>query len=139
MKITPAVGQLNVGDGGSDFSVSFWIRLHANHEPGWNTILQKGNTSNQRTFGIYLKPDGQKIHARISSASSVNEGIDTSSASLKPMEWTHISYVHGGGRLKLYINGHLDSSAAVSAAIGNDDPFYIGKSNWLRGVDMGTH
>jgi hypothetical protein len=131
MKITPSPSQLNVGDKGADFSVSFWIRLHANRASGWNGILQKGNDTNKRTFGIYLKDTDLKIHARVSTDASLNEGIDESAHTLVPLEWTHVSYVHGGGELKLYVNGQLDSTAAVGQSIANDDPFYIGKNSWL--------
>lgn len=135
MRITPDPAELNVGDNGSDFTVSFWIRLHADHEPGWNTILQKGDTDQKRTFHLSLKPDGQKLHARLTSDDNVNEGIEESVHNMVPGEWTHVSYVHDSGELKLYVNGLLDSTATVGQSIGNDDPFYIGKSPWLGGVN----
>jgi len=135
IKITPTPGQLNVGNNGSDFSVSFWIRLHTTRQSGWNSILQKGDTSSQRTFHLSLRPDNLKLHARLTSSASINEGIDSSVTELVPRRWTHVSYVHGGGQLKLYINGQFDSSAPVSSSIANDAPFFIGKSAWLRGVN----
>jgi len=135
VKITPQPGQLDVGGNGADFSVSFWIRLHATRQSGWNSIFQKGDTSNLRTFHISLRPDSLKLHARLTSSASVNEGVDTSVATLEPLQWAHVSYVHSDGQLQLYINGQLDSSAKVSPSIANDDPFYIGKSAWLRGVN----
>ena len=135
VKITPPAGHMDVGDNGGDFSASFWIRRHASHEPGWNVILQKGDTSSKRTFHLSLHPDGVKFHPRLTSTASTNEGIHASSASLVPLEWTHVSYVHDSGQLRLYIDGKLDSTATVSQSIANDDPFYIGQCAWLRGVN----
>ncbi|WP_346189740.1 LamG-like jellyroll fold domain-containing protein [Rubritalea halochordaticola] len=134
-KVSPAAGEMNVGNEGEEFSVSFWIRLHSTHEPGYNSLIQKGDTSNDRTFGIYLNPDGQTLHARISSDTDPNEGIGASAAQLVPLQWSHVTYVHTANQIKLYINGKLDSTANVGYSVSNDDPLYIGKSNWLRGVN----
>ncbi|MFK8184814.1 MAG: NF038122 family metalloprotease [Phormidesmis sp.] len=102
----------------SDFSVAFWTKLEAGPTGDWRTIIFKGTNyagsekPQNRDFGIYLHPDSNRLHYRISTADKWNDG-GNSQAVLQENQWYHIAYVKNGNELALYLNGEKDSSATL--------------------------
>jgi hypothetical protein len=124
-----------IGKDGSDFTVAFWIYLTQGPTGAWRSIMHKGNTDNQRTFAIWMRPEENRIHYRISTSANFNEGGD-SDRRLSIYTWTHICYVKTGNKLKLYINGVWDSEVVLAGtSISNQGPLYIGKDPWFPGIN----
>ncbi|MEM6800356.1 MAG: LamG-like jellyroll fold domain-containing protein [Bacteroidota bacterium] len=122
--------QLEVGKNGADFSVSFWMNLKEGHTGAWRSLIHKGTTSAERTFAMWMRPADNKIHFRISTTASGNEGGDSQSE-IPVDQWTHISYVKKGQSLEFYINGSLDQQINLSGtSVSNTGPLYIGDSPW---------
>ncbi|MEW6513263.1 MAG: DUF6701 domain-containing protein [Pseudomonadota bacterium] len=128
------VPAIRVGNSGADFSVTYWIR-HANTFTGaWRSLIHKGSTDNERTFAMWMYPSSNQMHARISTTSNWNEGINTTSANLPLNTWTHVAYVSSGGILRVYLNGVLDSTQDYAGdSVSNNGPLYLGKDPWYPG------
>jgi parallel beta-helix repeat protein len=117
---------LELGKNNSNFTVTFWMKLNEGATGSWRGITQKGNSGSERTFAMWMRPNDNKIHYRISTQNNTNEGGDSTQA-LNVNEWTHIAYVKDGYQLKLYINGVLDATANLSAkTVANSGDLYIG-------------
>lgn len=115
-----------LGDNNANFTVSFWIKLNEGATGSWRGIAHKGNNTGERTFGIWVRPNDNKIHYRITTNADYNEGGD-SNQELNIGAWTHVTYVKEFNRLKLYLNGVEDSEVVLRGqSIANDGPLYIG-------------
>ena len=124
----PHAPALALGKDDSDFSVTFAIYLRQSATGEWRLIMRKGagQDPEQRTPAIWLRRDTNRLHCRISTTTSWNEGTNSNSA-LELNAWTHIAYVKQGKSLKLYINGQLDEEAALTGdSIGFEAPLFIG-------------
>ena len=133
---------VKVGDNDQDFSVSFWIYVRntgATNGP-WRGVLYKGHedaafTDVNRTFGIWLFPDSNTIHYRISTTTDQNAGGDSKST-VAVDRWTHIAYVRRGARLQLFLDGRFDSEALLTGVVlSNSDNLIIGKSPYHAGIN----
>ncbi len=128
---------LEVGKDGNDFSVSFWIRPIKDHtENNYLSIMHKGNDDTQRTFALWMMPENNRVHFRISTDQDPNAG-GNSTINLEINKWNHIAYVKSGSQLKLYVNGILDEAATVNlqgTVASNDGPLYLGKDPWYDGI-----
>ncbi|MEM6452889.1 MAG: LamG-like jellyroll fold domain-containing protein, partial [Cyanobacteria bacterium P01_D01_bin.105] len=126
---------LQLGEDNADFSVAFWIKLEADAEGNWRSVLHKGETNQDRTFAMWLMPNDNRFHYRISTTESWNEG-STSQSALELNQWTHISYVKSGNQLSLYLDGQLDSSVTLQGeVIANDDLLRIGSNALNASID----
>lgn len=124
----PDTVPLRVGTNGKDFTVAFWFNLRQGATGSWRLFMHKGTTTNQRTFAAWMRPSDNRIHYRISTTSSWNEGGDSTSA-IPLNQWVHIAYILEGGVLKLYIDGTLDHSTNLAGtAISNTGPISFGGS-----------
>jgi Tc toxin complex TcA C-terminal TcB-binding domain/Concanavalin A-like lectin/glucanases superfamily len=123
-----------LGKDGSDFCVAFWIDLMQGSTRLWRSIMHKGNNDGERTFGIWMHGEDNRVHYRISTNAESNEGGD-SARQIELYRPTHICYLKIGNKLKLYINGRLDSEVILEGtSISNQGPLYIGKDPWWSGV-----
>lgn len=126
---------LEVGKDNSDFSVSFWIYLQGRPTQGeWPALLFKGDPAESngpivnRTFGLWLHPDSNRIHFRISTEGHPNAGGD-SNTELTLNRWTHVAYVKSGRWLRLYIDGRIDAEVLLDRpCVANAHPLQIGRS-----------
>ncbi len=126
----PNQSALEVGDANADFSLGFWVKLETDATGTYRRLIQKGNSWTDRTFALLLRPDSNRIHYRISTTGTFNEGGD-SVAELQLNTWTHIAYVKSGNRLELYLDGVLDSfDTLVTDTISNDGSIFIGHSTF---------
>ncbi len=126
--ITIPANDLIVGQDDSDFTVAFWVKLKVAPTGDWRQLIRKGTVDTDRTFALWLIPNTNRIHARISGISDPNMGIPSSSASLPIGQWSHVAYVKDGSKLRLFINGVQDSEADLPhPVIGNDGSIVIGR------------
>ena len=125
--------KLELGRNNSDFTVAFWIKLTDNDVHDWRNLTHRGATDAERTFAIWLRPDSNHLHFRITTFANANDGGD-SAGELKVDQWTHIAYVKRGMKLVLYLDGKKDTEVDLSGAVMfNNAPIYIGKDPWYRG------
>ncbi len=114
--------------GTSNFSVAFWVRLDGGPSNRWEALMHKGTNNDERTFALWRIPNTNRIHFRISTSTSINQGGDSVSA-LPVGEWTHVAYVKRGNQLELFLNGVRDAAATLSGNIVyNDGPLRIGRT-----------
>ncbi|HEV2068797.1 MAG TPA: LamG-like jellyroll fold domain-containing protein [Acidimicrobiales bacterium] len=128
---------LEVGRDDGDFSVSFFIQPTTRPAtPGpWRGVTHKGNTGAERTFAMWLRPESNRLHARISTTSDSNEGLD-SAADVATGTWTHVAYVKSGKQLRLYLDGRLDTAVTLKGkSVANSGPIYLGRSADGSGFD----
>jgi len=131
----PQAKALDVGAGGTDFAVTFWLFLRRDATGQWRNIMHKGTRDEERTFALWLYPDRNAIHFRISTDANGNEGGDSAST-VELNAWTHVAYVKEGKSLKLYLNGKLDAEVALAGTVvANTGSLYLGKDPWYGGID----
>ncbi|MES2664272.1 MAG: LamG-like jellyroll fold domain-containing protein [Pseudomonadota bacterium] len=123
----------DIAVGEKDFTLSFWIFLKKSNSGVWRSLMQKGNSPVERTFALWLRPDSNQVHFRISLLGGTDSSFwnagGNSSNSIPLNQWTHIVYVKEDRKLSLYINGYLDTSVALKAdALANTGPLHIGKT-----------
>lgn len=100
----------------TDVSISFWLFLIEDSTGEWRTLIQKGNSQQELTPTIMLFPKERRLHARVSTDASINEGLD--SKSVIPMKrWTHISMVMSNQVLQLFINGIMDGQTILKGEV----------------------
>ncbi|MFE0515425.1 LamG-like jellyroll fold domain-containing protein, partial [Streptomyces sp. NPDC058964] len=129
----PADAGPRIGDNGTDFTVAFWINVAADSTGAWRAVMHRGAVDAERTFAIWLRPGDNGLHVRVSTTANGNEGIDGTSP-LTVGTWTHVVVIKAGNRLDVYLDGRLDSTAALSApSVGNAGPLRIGRDSFFGG------
>ncbi|MCD5380896.1 LamG domain-containing protein, partial [Candidatus Gracilibacteria bacterium] len=122
---------LRVGEDNKDFALTFWMKLEESHTGSWRRIIQKGN-GQKRTFAMWMRPNDNRIHYRISTTGAWNDGGD-SIQSVSVDSWTHIAYVKVGDKLKLFINGIEDSEDTLNGdTVSNNENIIIGDGTSLE-------
>jgi hypothetical protein len=131
----PHAPALRVGHRNRDFSVCFWFKLRQGHTGQWRSIMRKAGNKDDRTFALWMWPHDNRVHYRLRSTESWNDGGD-SRATVPIDTWTHIACVKQKRSYSLYINGELDSSDTLQGdVVANKGPLTIGKDPWHPGVD----
>ncbi len=126
--------QLQLGMNNKDFSVAFWMNPKQGKTGRWRAIMHKGKSNRERTFAMWMRPQDNRIHFRISTTASWNEGGD-SKAAVAINKWTHVAYVKEGNKLKLYLNGKLDRTITLRGkTVSNNGNLYIGDDPWHKSV-----
>ncbi|MFF2627073.1 LamG-like jellyroll fold domain-containing protein [Kitasatospora griseola] len=133
--LLPHTDRFEIGWNGTDFTVSFYINVRQGPTGLWRKVMHKGNDDLQRTFAIWLQPDALKLHARFSTTTEYNSGLN-GTASLQLNTWTHVTFVKRGNQALLYLDGKLDSSASFAGrVVGNDGPLRVGGASWGPGFN----
>lgn len=119
--------ELELGSQNADFTVACWVNLQQGFTGAWRTLMLKGAGTN-RTFSLFLWPNANRLHYRVSTLTNWNEGGD--SIRLLPTNvWTHVALVKSGMRLRLYLDGAFDSERVLpTPVVANDKPLLIGST-----------
>jgi hypothetical protein len=83
---------------------------------GWQTALLKEG-SNALAYGLYINNDTNRPSANVHAGS--NEVDTRGTAQVATGTWTHLAGTYDGSTLRLYVNGSLASSLAVSGTLLN--------------------
>ena len=122
---------LEVGRQNADFSLAMWVKLEQGYTGYYRSIFHKGNSSSARTPSLFLRPDSDRIHFRVSTTGDWNQGGDTVGA-LPLHTWTHVAVAKSGLHLRLYLDGVLDSDVLLPpSVIHNTDSIYFGDDPWM--------
>jgi len=108
----PHAPSLGVGASNADFSVALWVNLAGAPTNAAGCLVHKGDTADERTFGIWVPPDGTGPRARVSTTAGPDAGID-GGAALSTGAWTHVVFAKEGPSLRLYLDGSPERSAAL--------------------------
>ena len=102
---------------GLEFTYSLWIYIQ-DWTRGWKNILVKGSNNAQpatgdvsRAPGLWLYPNSNSLHARISTYAETNEGCDVKNIPIQ--KWVHIGYVLNNRTVDIYLNGKLERSCVL--------------------------
>lgn len=126
LKIAPSAS-LELGQNDTDFSVSFWFYLREGFTKEWRTVMHKGTTNDERTFAIFMNPENNHFHYRISTTANPNDGGD-SKTDIPLNTWIHVEYRKTGNNLQLYLDDVLDSEIVLDHPVKeNNGPIYIGR------------
>jgi hypothetical protein len=129
---------LDVGQGGSDFSVCLFTRLVGPADGQWRCLIHKGRSDQERTFAAWFRFDSNRLHARLSTDAYWNEGIESSLREFPLRRWVHMAYVKSANNLQLYLDGRLDTTTRIRGNVrSNPGPLYVGKSPWYPGCSAG--
>ena len=129
----PNAAQLN-----SDYvTVSLWVRPDALPEQGEVFLLSFGGW--QERFKISLPGHGKPVFTT-NSSSGISDMDAGDGNNLTVGEWGHVAVVHDGTNDKVYINGALANTKAVSGTLNSTDKPLgmgydpIGAANFFNGA-----
>lgn len=130
----PHNSELSVAAENRNFAVEFCVQPEQGPTGEWRAVVHKGSSSDERTFAMWLRPSDMHLHYATSTATDWSLG-GNSSIEL-PLDFpTKVSYVRDGDKLKLYLNGVLDSEIALTdRVLSNTGALHIGDSPWYDGI-----
>lgn len=120
----------------SALTVSVWFYLDALPDMRWVGLVNKRNAFNvDTTFALFIAAD-----ARITVDVDGEESRFTSQVLATTQHWTHVAFVFDGSlpmeqRVKLYIDGVLDTTAAEPSAVIPPYPASVIVGNLVNGGD----
>ncbi len=126
-----------------EFGISLWVRPQETL-PTEQVLLRKGLAANKNlNYELLIEPDGRQVSMAFDADHSTTTDAHlsiTSAASLFPQVWNHVAatYEPDERRLRLYVNGQLDSEATHGALVSdvrnNAEPVLIG-TGLVGGID----
>src|SRR5690606_5572780 len=114
-----------------DITVEFWVNPDRATDT-WTPLVYKANDAGQRAYTVWLRNNGL-LHVSSMRGGS-NDTLETPGGAVKFGEWSHVAAVidRTTGEMKIYVNGELSASRAISTAQHNgspDTPLYIGSTS----------
>eukprot|EP01006_Ploeotia_vitrea_P034020 TRINITY_DN65686_c9_g6_i1.p1 TRINITY_DN65686_c9_g6~~TRINITY_DN65686_c9_g6_i1.p1 ORF type:complete len:782 (-),score=475.77 TRINITY_DN65686_c9_g6_i1:266-2611(-) len=116
---------------GAHYSYMFWVKP-MQRAPWWQNILHKGGRNNQRDPAIWIIPRSSRLHVRVGSARSWNDGINTRAISIG--QWTHIAVVATDRVLRIYMDGNQVHARGFRGLRRNKGPLYT-SDPWHRAMN----
>ena len=111
---------LNITDA---ITIEAWVYPTASSYDQWDAILAKGGSS----YRLHMHDN--QFDLGLSIVGQPNQNLDAGSVFVQN-QWTHVAGTYNGTIMKIYINGTLANSIAVSGAIKtNDYPLWIGDNS----------
>ena len=112
-----------------------WVRPTAS--TSWRTVVTKEQPNNL-VYGLFANSDAAHPSGIVSIGSRVVQDIVRGSAALPASTWTHLATTYNGSETRLYVNGSLVATRAVTGAMPNSNqPLQIGGNRvwkeWLQG------
>ena len=122
----PDVAALDV----NTYTLTAWVRYTANvHDDRWE-VLEKADA-----YWMNIRTDTRKLRVGgfYGSCTSAGWRYLDSATKLAPKTWIHVASTYDGTTLRLYINGVLNASRAVSGrTCSNSQPLAIGAKNYTK-------
>jgi hypothetical protein len=107
-----------------------WVKPSAN-VAAYRRIVGKGGNGTQEAPGIYV----QQTTGKVSAGMLINgtQQIINSTLTINDNEWHHTAFTYDGTTLKLYVDGTLDGTLAITGTITtNASPLDIGYNSPLN-------
>jgi hypothetical protein len=108
-------------DGMADFSISGWI----NYSAGWDGIFTMLEFTGILSLRLDLHLNAFQFWAATAASDFL---ISTGDYSLIPANWNHVAVVREGGTVKVYLNGTLAGSGAITSPLVSTD--------WITPADV---
>jgi outer membrane protein assembly factor BamB/tetratricopeptide (TPR) repeat protein len=102
---------MDIGVGGADFSVAFWLKWESGSYP--NHLFIKRGRSADEMLSLEVARKNQIQFVLATQSSEWEQGHSRGAVVSK--EWTHVAFVKVGQEVKLYLNGSLDTRAPLKA------------------------
>ncbi|MEM1013882.1 MAG: LamG domain-containing protein, partial [Planctomycetota bacterium] len=134
----PNKDHLEVGKDDADFSIAYWLKNNREASGQWRETIKKHFDGRRRTFAMWLRPDDNRMHCRISTKHAWNEGTDTVSG-FDPGVWRHMAYVKRGSELRLYVDGLFERADTLQGeVVSNNGDIYAGvrSTGWRNDVTL---
>ncbi|TWT41418.1 LamG domain-containing protein [Botrimarina hoheduenensis] len=123
----PNDDHLELGRDNADFTVAYWLKSNKDYTGQWRETLKKHLNGTRRTPAMWLRPSDNRMHVRISTTHSWNEGTADTQATFDPGVWRHVAYVKQGSKLSIYVDGALDRSTTLNGTVvWNNGSLYWG-------------
>ena len=101
----------------SEQTIYLQIYLTKKQTPNvWKSIFHKGLKNMDRTIAVWLCPDRNALHCRVSTKTNSNDGFD-SIAILQQNQLYKLAFVLDKNNYCLYVNGLLDTKYPLNAEI----------------------
>jgi len=125
---------LPVGQSNANFSAAFWLNLQEGATGVWRSLIHKGSLNEERTFSIWMRPESNALHARVSTTAGWDQGIEATSP-ISTNKWLHVACVMEDGHLKVYLDGRLDRDEPIpSEIVANSGQLSVGDDDWTWGT-----
>jgi outer membrane protein assembly factor BamB/tetratricopeptide (TPR) repeat protein len=96
---------LDIGVGGSDFTVSFWIRWESGAYP--NYLFIKRGRSADEMLALEVNRKNQVQYAVSTQSTEWERGV--SKGTIANKDWTHVALVKEGLEIRIFLDGRLDT------------------------------
>lgn len=115
-----------------DFTVASWIKIakeQAFKTNGDNDIIEKWDGHEGFPYVIRYLRDNQTISAARYDGSNNHNSFVTTTTQLNSEQFYHIAFVKEGNQLRLYLDGHEESSTVdkTQSQTQNDSPLYLAR------------
>lgn len=117
----------------NDWSYMGWVQVNSMTvgRGKWKHIFHKGDMEGKlRSPGVWIHPNKPKLHIRISTTKTTNEGCDPS-FSVPMNKWFHLAIVLEGEKYYTYIDGKLSRTCRLKGTPNNNEhPIWIGNGKF---------
>jgi hypothetical protein len=119
----PSSSTLNPGTG---LTLEAWVNpTQLNY---WHTVLLRERGSNAMAYALYAHNDVNRASGHVSTGGSESHASATSQLALNT--WTHLATTYDGSNIRLYVNGTLVSTKAMTGSVDTSTlPLRIGANN----------
>ena len=107
----PATSFMNIGVGGADFSVAFWLNWETGSYP--NSVFTKRGRSANDMLNLEVTASGY-VHYTLATQNPKWE-TGTAARAIPAKTWVHVAFVKAGQEVKLFLDGKLELRERLKA------------------------